>query len=145
MNRFGHTIFYVADVQKTVEFYEKAFGIPRQFIDETGHYAQMDTGSTVLGFASFTLAKQNLKKEFRAINAKEPIVGCEISFLTTDLKKSLATALKAGAELIAPAEAKPWGQTIAYLRDFNGILIEIGTEMEAHCETEGKEGSCGCC
>jgi uncharacterized glyoxalase superfamily protein PhnB len=105
----------------------------------------MDTGSTVLGFASFALAKQNLKKEFRAINAKEPIVGCEISFLTTDLKKSLNIALKAGAELIAPAEDKPWGQTIAYLRDFNGILIELGTEMGCTSDQETSGHSCGCC
>jgi len=143
MNRFGHTIFYVHDVKKTVEFYEKAFGISRQFIDETGQYAQMETGSTVLGFASLALAKQNLKRDFRPLSKNE-LFGCEISFLTRNLDKSIATALKAGAELIAPAEAKPWGQTIAYVRDLNGILIEIGTEMDCPVEDE-KGSSCGCC
>jgi catechol 2,3-dioxygenase-like lactoylglutathione lyase family enzyme len=142
MNRFGHTIFYVQDVKKTVEFYEKAFGIPRLFIDETGHYAQLNTGDTALGFASFDLAKQNLPLNFRPISSQDSPVGCEISFLTKNVEKSLQQALKAGAVLISNPQEKPWGQTIAYVRDLNGILIEIGSEMMATC---GTENSCGCC
>ncbi len=147
MNRFGHTIFYVRDVKKTVEFYEKAFGIRRAFIDETGSYAQMDTGDTALGFASVELAKQNLKRDFRTISAKEMPVGCEISFLTKNVARSLECAVKAGAELLAEPEAKPWGQTVAYVRDLNGILIEIGSEMRTGgCGSSEESGaSCGCC
>lgn len=144
MNRFGHTIFYVRDVKKTVEFYEKAFGIERAFIDETGHYAQMETGATALGFASLELAKQNLKQEFRAVSAKEMPVGCEISFLTKNVARSLEHAVKAGAELLSAPEEKPWGQTVAYVRDFNGILIEIGSEMMP-VECGESSGGCGCC
>ncbi len=144
MNRLGNVIFYVQNVTKTVEFYEKAFGIPRQFIDETGHYAQLETGETALGFASFELAKQNLSKPYRAISAKDPLPGCEIAFATTNVEKSLEKALKAGAELVEPPQEKPWGQTVAYVRDFNGILIEIGSDMMAGCSTDSGHG-CGCC
>jgi hypothetical protein len=31
--------------------------------------------------------------------------------------------------LIASPELKPWGQTVAYVRDFNGILVEIASDM----------------
>ncbi len=140
MNYLGNIIFYVQDVEKTLAFYEKAFGIQRAFIDPTGHYGQLDTGTTALGFASFDLAKQNLPKGFRPISAKELPPGCEISFTAKDVHKSLSHAVKSGAELIASPDAKPWGQTIAYVRDFNGILIEIASEM-APCSTN----SCGCC
>ena len=139
MNVLGNVIFYVKDVTKTVEFFEKAFGIQRAFIDPTGHYAQMDTGTTALGFASLELASQNLAKKFREISLKE-LPGCEISFTTADVYGSLNHAVLAGAELVASPEAKPWGQTIAYVRDFNGILVEIASEMA--CVTDS---SCECC
>src|SRR5205809_23165 len=93
MNRFGHTIFYVKDVKKTVEFFEKAFGIPRWFIDDTGQYAQLKTGDTALGFASWELAQSNLKVPFQKGDPKQPPLGCEISFLTDNVQASLDTAL----------------------------------------------------
>lgn len=128
MNRLGNIIFYVEDVAKTITFFEKAFGIKKAFIDPTGMYGQLETGSTALGFASLELAQQNLPQGFRRITPKE-LPGCEISFTAKDVHRSLTQAVKAGAELVASPEAKPWGQTIAYVRDFNGILIEIASDM----------------
>lgn len=128
MNRLGNIIFYVQDVEKTMAFFEKAFGLKRSFIDPTGHYGQLETGSTALGFASLDLAKQNLPQGFRSISPKE-LPGFEISFTTKDVHRSLTHAVKSGAELIASPEEKPWGQTVAYVRDFNGILVEIASDM----------------
>jgi uncharacterized glyoxalase superfamily protein PhnB len=45
---------------------------------------------------------------------------------------SFSKALKAGATLVAPLADKPWGQTIGYVRDPNGILIEISSEMHVN-------------
>ena len=128
MNRLGTVIFYVQDIEKTIAFFEKAFGLKRTFIDPTGHYGQLETGSTALGFASLELAKQNLPQGFRSISPKE-LPGFEISFTTKDVHRSLTHAVKWGAELIAAPEEKPWGQTVAYVRDFNGILVEIASDM----------------
>ena len=58
MNKLGTVIFYVQDVTKTIEFYEKAFGIERSFIDPSGHYGQLETGATALGFASLEERRQ---------------------------------------------------------------------------------------
>ena len=41
MNKLGTIIFYVEDVPKTIEFFEKAFGLTRLFVDPTGHYGQL--------------------------------------------------------------------------------------------------------
>lgn len=139
MNKLGNVIYYVENVEKTMAFFEKAFGLKRMFIDPTGHYGQLETGPTALGFASLELAKQNLPQGFQRISSKE-LPGCEISFTAKDVHRSLALAVKSGAELIASPEAKPWGQTIAYVRDFNGILIEIASDMAAACQKE----SCCC-
>jgi catechol 2,3-dioxygenase-like lactoylglutathione lyase family enzyme len=138
MNKLGNVIFYVKEVLKTVEFYEKAFGLERAFIDPSGQYAQIETGPTALGFASYELARQNLKREFQAITPKE-LPGCEISLIAKNVSRALECAVKSGAELIAGVEEKPSGQTIAYVRDFNGILIEIASDMAA-CSTS----SCCC-
>ncbi len=139
MNRLGTIIFYVKNVESTVEFFEKAFGLERAFVDPTGSYGQMDTGSTALGFASIELAKQNLPQGFKEITRKE-LPGCEISLTAKDVQKSLDRAVKAGAELVAPPQAKPWGQTVAYVRDGNGILVEIASDMATVCESH----SCCC-
>jgi hypothetical protein len=32
--------------------------------------------------------------------------------------------------IVAEPEAKPWGQTVGYLRDLDGVLIELCTEPE---------------
>ena len=49
--KFGYTIIYVADVPKTVSFFEAAFGLSRRFIHESNLYAEMETGETTLAFA----------------------------------------------------------------------------------------------
>ena len=56
-------------------------------------------------------------------------------FTAKDVSLSLSLAVKSGAELIAAPEEKPWGQTVAYVRDFNGILIEIASDM-AGCASD---------
>ncbi len=35
----------------------------------------------------------------------------------------------AGAVAVAPPAHKPWGQTVSYVRDLNGVLVEIATEV----------------
>jgi uncharacterized glyoxalase superfamily protein PhnB len=40
-----------------------------------------------------------------------------------------AQALKAGATSLSEPSAKPWGQTVAYVRDNNGFLVELCTPM----------------
>jgi len=57
--KLGYTIIYVADVVATVAFYEKAFGLARRFVHESNLYAEMETGSTTLGFAGEAMAEMN--------------------------------------------------------------------------------------
>ena len=46
--KFSYTILYVKDVAQSVAFYERAFGLKQRFIDESGQYAEMETGETSL-------------------------------------------------------------------------------------------------
>ncbi|MEO6301858.1 MAG: VOC family protein [Bacteroidia bacterium] len=129
MIKFAYTIFYVKDVTKTIEFYEKAFGFKRIMIAGQNEYGELDTGGTTLSFAAISLASTNLSKGFIESDAKNKPFGMEIGFTTEDVEKAVDNAVKAGATLVEKAKTKPWGQVVAYVRDQDGFLIEICIPM----------------
>jgi len=121
--RLGYLLLYVADVPKTVEFYERAFGLTRKMVHETG-YAEMETGATTLGFVSHKAA-EGLGMTYRKARREEPAPGVEVGLVTEDVAASYARAVEHGAEAVQAPEAKPWGQTVSYVRDLDGFLVEI--------------------
>lgn len=120
MIKFGYTIMYVQDVEKTLNFYEKAFGLNRKFITPDNSYGELITGDTTLSFASITLANSNLKEGFLESNTNTKPFGIEIGLLTDSVEETVKSALEAGATLTE--KTKPWGQVVAYVRDINGIF-----------------------
>lgn len=130
MIKFAYTILYVQDVTKAVEFYENAFGFSRKFIAPDNDYAELLVGETTLSFASVTLAQSNLKDGFTVSQLTEKPFGIEIGFTTDNVEETLAKATNAGATIVENPKTKPWGQTVAYVRDPDGFLIEICTAMD---------------
>jgi lactoylglutathione lyase len=53
----------------------------------------------------------------------------EIALVTHDVAGALKRALDAGAALVQAPQDMPWGQTIAYVGDINGFLVEICTPV----------------
>src|SRR4030095_4565596 len=49
--KFGYTIVYVDEVEATIAFYEKAFGLKRGMV-AGGEFGELATGDTKLGFAA---------------------------------------------------------------------------------------------
>jgi lactoylglutathione lyase len=49
--------------------------------------------------------------------------------VTVNVPELFARAAKAGAAPVSEPATKPWGQTVAYLRDNNGFLVELCTPM----------------
>ena len=123
--KLGYVILYVKDVLRSISFYEEAFGLKRRFVHEAGLYAEMDTGSTTLSFAAYGLAKSNLPCGFREHNLSGPPAGFELAFTTNDVQVAYDRALAAGAISAAPPVAKPWGQIVAFVRDRDGIIVEL--------------------
>ncbi len=119
---FRYIILYVDDVPGAVEFFERAFGLSRGFVHESGDYAELATGETKLAFSSTRLMRE-LNKSPAAPSALAPTF--EIAFETGDVAAALARALDAGATLVQDARDEPWGQTTSYVSDPNGYLIEI--------------------
>ncbi len=126
--QFAYTIIYVPVVSEALEFYERAFGLERRFLSETGDYGELNTGNTVLAFANETLGKQN-GIDVRPLRPHTQAPAIEIAFTTENPAEAIAKALQAGATAVQPATQKPWGQTVGYVRDPNGVLLELCTPM----------------
>jgi lactoylglutathione lyase len=127
--RFGYTILYVEDVLRAIDFYERAFGLVRRFVSDDATYGEMETGDTTLSFASHTLVSGFLPAGYRRNDPAEPPAGVEIGFVTDDVPAAWDAALAAGAIVVSPPTTKPWGQTVAYVRDLEGMLVEICTPV----------------
>jgi len=122
--KFGYTIVYVPDVLASVEFFEKAFGLQRRFVHESG-YGEMDTGATALAFATHALGDSNLPMGYVKASASERPLGMEIALVTDDVVAAHHKAVAAGAVSVKEPLVKPWGQTVSYVRCPDGTLVEI--------------------
>jgi catechol 2,3-dioxygenase-like lactoylglutathione lyase family enzyme len=127
----GYVILYVKDVSASLAFYEEAFGLSRRFFnDDNGKaYGELETGAARLAFASLEMAREQLKQEIVAASPNKAPLGFEIGLVTPDVSALFARAVKAGATAVSEPTTKPWGQTVAYLRDKDGLLVELCTPL----------------
>lgn len=121
---FGYTIIYVADVEATIRFYQKAFKLEPGFVHESKQYGELNTGDIKLAFASDVLAESNGVK-FIKNHATKEAPGFEIALIADDVKKSYSHALSNGATAVKEPLMKPWGQEVAYVHDLNGVIVEL--------------------
>ncbi len=126
---FGYTILYVPDVKRSLEFWERAFGIKRKLLDDKGLYAELDTGATRLAFVVHSYVRETLPGGFRPAQNDEAPPPFEVALTTDDVAGALERAVKAGARKVLAPTKKPWGQTVAYVRDLDGNLVELCTPM----------------
>ena len=122
--KLGYVIIYVPNVAATVLFYERAFGLKPRFVHDSGQYAEMETGGTALAFAAVDLVSTMIK-EFHRNSPDAPASGAEVGLVSDDVAASFRQALSAGATPVVAPMQKPWGQTVSYVRDNNGFLVEI--------------------
>ena len=89
----------------------------------------------VVPHAKHTLVSQFIPGGYRRNDPEEKPAGIEIGFVTDDVPAAWDTALAAGAMDVAAPATKPWGQTVAYVRDPEGMLVEL-------CTPEAAETGC---
>jgi lactoylglutathione lyase len=127
--KLGYTVLYVANVTRTIEFWEKAFGFKRRMIVENEVYGELDTGATTLGFAAHAFVRETIPGGFRAAADGEPPPPFEVALVTDDVAAAQVRAVAAGAKLVMKPTQKPCGQMVAYVRDLDGNLVELCTPM----------------
>ncbi len=129
--KLGYTILYVPKVEASLEFFERAFGLKRRFLHESGTYGELETGETTLSFADHSLGESHFPQGFVRASGSPIPLGMEVALVTHDVAAAHARAMAAGAtELAAPA-AKPWGQVVSYVHAPDGCLVELCTPMAA--------------
>ena len=127
--RFAYTIIYVPDVERSVAFYEEAFGLQRRFVADSGEYGELDTGATTLSFAQEEFAASGRGLPARPLRPDDDPPAFEVAFTTDDVPAAYERALAAGATAVLAPTEKPWGQTVAYVRDGDGALVELGSPV----------------
>lgn len=127
----GYVILYVDDVSAALTFYQEAFGLARRFFhdDQGKAYGELETGATRLAFASLAMAESHLPSGITAASLDSAPLGVEIALVTADVPALYARAVAAGATAVSEPATKPWGQTVAYVRDRSGHLVELCTPM----------------
>jgi lactoylglutathione lyase len=115
----GWVIAYVDDPAAAAALYERTFGLRKDFVvpDE---YAQMDTGPTKLGFATYALARGNFEGGVHPAASEGPPPNVEIALVAEDVDAAYRIAVDAGCEALAAPADKPQGQRVGYVRDPSG-------------------------
>ena len=121
----GWVIVYVDEPDEAAAYYERVFGMRIEFA--VGSYAQLDTGSTKLGFAAYALGEQNFPGGVQ--RAEGQPFNVELALVHEDVDGAFQHALDAGCEALAQPKDKPQGQRVAYVRDPFGTLLEIATPL----------------
>lgn len=125
MTRLGFVLLYTPSVPNKIAFYERAFGVERKYIAEKEVYGEL-AGDVPLAFVQEDFARGNAGEFIPARAAGKP-PAVEIGFVFEDVDAAYKRAVAAGATALSPPAKKPWGQTVAYVRDDDGVLVEICT------------------
>lgn len=120
--KLKYIILYVDNVRKSLDFYQTAFGFTERMIHGAGDYGELDTGDTVIAFSTRAFMKELGKNPLPA-DAANP--SFEIAFETETVQVAFDKAVQAGAKHIQEPTDMPWGQTISYVADRDGFLVEI--------------------
>ncbi len=127
--KLGYTIVYVDDVPGTLARFEAAFGLQRRLLTPDNAYAELDTGATTLSL----VGREFGRGHFEDAAVRAMFDGShklfELGMITPDVAAGFETAVAVGMEAVVPPTQKPWGQTVAWVRDVSGVLVEIATPM----------------
>ncbi len=130
--KLGFVVIYVDDVLEVLSFYQQAFDLKVRMEykeHDTLLYGELETEGAILGIASQIMGKDSLKGDYQKLSINNLPFGQTMVFVTDQVHQKWDDAVKAGAVTVLAPHDKPWGQTVAYLRDTTGTLIEICTPM----------------
>ena len=125
----GWVIIYVPDVPDALDFYERAFGLRRTFVNPPADFGQLDTGQTALAFANRTRAEHEIGGTYQQPDPAAEPFNVEICLVFADPHTAYRHAITAGCTPVTEPQAKPHGQTTGFLRDPYGTLIEIASPL----------------
>ena len=112
------------DLAETLAFYERAFGLERKMILESGEYGELQTGDTTLAFTAQSAVNTLSDVPFEPAALHKVAPPIELGLVSDSVEADFERAVAAGAVVVKPPETRPWGK-VAWVRDNNGFLVEI--------------------
>ena len=128
--KLGYTIVYVDDVGATLAAWRDAFSLTVDYEHEDGIYGEMATGDTTLAFAEREFGRGHFEDTATRAMFDGAPRRFERGLVTDDVPAAYEHATASGMEPVKAPEEKPWGQVVAWVRDGNGILIELASAMD---------------
>ena len=128
--KLGYTIVYVDDVGATLAAWRDAFSMTIDYEHEDGIYGELETGDTTLAFAEREFGRSHFEDEAARAMFDGAPRRFEIGLVTEDVQAAYAHATKSGMQPVKAPEEKPWGQVVAWVRDHNGVLVELSSAVD---------------
>ncbi|OYU72373.1 MAG: glyoxalase, partial [Burkholderiales bacterium PBB5] len=82
--QFGYTIVYVDNVEASIDFFERAFGLQRAFVSPDGEFGTLATGSTALAFCQHATALDSVGQPYVVAQTSPQPLGIEIGLVTAE-------------------------------------------------------------
>ncbi|KAI6685661.1 hypothetical protein NL676_031574 [Syzygium grande] len=129
---FAYTVVYVKDVAKSVAFYARAFGYNVRRIDESHRWGELESGQTTIAFTPLHQHEtDDLTGAVRTPESGQDRPPVEVCFAYRDVDAAYKRAVESGAVPVSEPEEKEWGQKVGYVRDLDGIVIRMGSYVQA--------------
>lgn len=127
--KLGYVTLYVDDIPAAIAFYQNVLDLKLRFTHESGTYAEMETGETVLAFAQHELATQLVPQGYQRAHPNNTALGMQIGFAVDNVAETYKKALANGASTVSKPEIKPWNFESAMVKDPTGHLVEFAKEL----------------
>ncbi len=121
-----YVVLIVSEIDRSLDFYVGTLGLG--FGHRSGAYAQLETGRTRLALYQRDAMARTLGVEKLAAPDQDA-PGFELGFKVGDVDSVYADLLAGGVQPASPPTDRPWGQRTAYVRDPDGHLIELVTDL----------------
>ena len=95
---FAYTIVYVEDVGASLDFFERAFGLTRRFLHESGAYGELETGATTLSFARHDIGQGDT----RGLHSHPHFAGLRLGAVFLDYAHHLGPAVASDLDARVP-------------------------------------------
>jgi len=104
--------FYVSDLKRAAEFYEKTLGLEKKY--EFSSYVGFECGGIEIGLIPKIKEKQK-------VNPLSP----SVEFLVDNVEKTYNELKKKGVKFIKGLHEEPWGGRQATFTDPDGNILEV--------------------
>lgn len=121
-----YVVLVVEDLDRSLAFYRDRLGLSLRHRAE--QFAQLETGRTRFGLFTRAAMAGTLHCDLRRPAPDQ--AAFELGFRVADVDAAWDELTAAGAPGVTPPETRPWGQRTAYLRDPDGNLVELATQLE---------------